>query len=679
MKALLTILFLLLGISSHAATYANNYTTNAAPLAIGNGIGLTNAAGLTPTFIWSTNTAEDKTRIYVTGTVTPSAARGLFVREWISSDGFMARWTNAVTPTHTIMLNRSYDTLATGASFIITDGTNSNNTLASLTQISTHPSSGSITFWENPLDTDIYGTAFYGGEATLTWATNNVITNSIRFLGIAPSEILPTYFNTNRLFVATNGDDSLANRTNGWPFRTIWAANQAAKWGDTIEVLEGFHRTTGMHMTRGVHIVGQGLATVVQPETDLDFNHDTLFQSAAISISDNCSVENLVITNGCILFAQTDGDIKGGTNGLAKDLWIYPAYLSVPYSETVQAAYFGYGVKFSRLGTGNVCQRVKIYTSAIGFDFQSAINSGLAASSFDLIDCEVNGDPRWLGTNNYWFAVDMLGFDRGTNIGGIIPIAFSCGSPAAEFNYSAITVNVIGGRFISMNGSTNAASYVGGENNISRNAGIWFARGHTNLVRVNLVNDPEFVLGNTNTTVQFILNETTNNNVTVSGAVQVKFVANGNVNDSGTNTLHMLNGKFAGDGNSLTNVLDYQAVYGDGTAASVTGSLAVMDFGTTDPQLTVTKSGFYELKAGAMGFTTADSVPCNFAICTNNAAVLASVVYVTGPQLGGAEIPFTSSPQTVYAYLAAGDTVSLQWQGTSYVANSAFVSILRIK
>lgn len=156
-------------------------------------------------------------------------------------------------------------------------------------------------------------------------------------------------------------------------------------------------------------------------------------------------------------------------------------------------------------------------------------------------DCEAICSPEYnAGITNTWLYFDYL-WPSEVNVGGMMPIAFRLGDPSAVFNHSTFTLDIDGGRFVSINGATNAAEYIGGETNISRNAGIWISKAYTNFININFFNTPEFRLGNTNASVAFILNETTNNRVSLSGFAQVCYVPNGDRNAAGTNTLRGLN------------------------------------------------------------------------------------------------------------------------------------------
>lgn len=643
----------------------------------GNAATATTATNLVGNFNSATNTAENRLEIYVTGNAS-ALVNGRYVQAWTNTSRYEAVWTNTAS-TNLIWMNENF--APTEINFKITDATNSVNYLASSAQILQHPSSsGTSRFIENPFDETPNAHFSAATPTTLTWGTNNISTNTARYLGTGNLTILPQYVPTNGLRVSLAGSDLLANRTNGIPFATLWAANNVAtNGGDFIYVEEGVHRTFGVHMKRGLTIRGAGRNTIIEPMYDDDLNHATFFQSQLISIWDNCTLENLIITNGGIGFTQHEGTILGATNAVARDVEVYPAYLPDLYPEILQTSYFGTGVKFSRLGNNNRCERVRVYTSGVGFDFQSGVNATLAQSTFDLIDCQVIASPEYTGLTNYWLRTGMMGFGN-TNIGGMIPIAFNLGNPGAEFNYSKLTVNIIGGRYTSINGGTNQAEYVGGETNISRNAGIWFARGHTNQIRVNFINNPEFVIGTTNAPYHnLFLNETTNNNVTLSGTVAHKQVRNGDRNDSGTNMVYV----FATP--VLTNyvpTLSYQAAYGTGTAATSSGSQELMNFGTTDPTLTVISSGLYEIKAAAHGITSSadGGTGCGFLVLSNT-VTLQSIIYPgVDAALSGTVLPFTIPSFNLYSRLVAGDTVSLHWHsnGTDHQANSASITILRI-
>lgn len=623
-----------LTVDSIAGTLTNNTTGNAATATV--------ATNLTPTYFWNTNTTENLTQIYATGGGdVPDAVKGLYVLQWsnlvvsASSYRFEGCYTNTAS-TNIVTVN--FETPDPTISFLVTDGTNTDNYLYSNDQITSNPSSGRVWFLKNPYDSG-NGTFATVGDVTLTWGTNAVSTNFTRFLGNGDRIVLPQHVPTNCLVVSLQGDDGLANRTNGFPFKTLWAANEAAAWGDYIYVEPGYHQTYGIHMTRGVTVGGAGRNTVIEPLYDTDLNHATFFQSKLISIWDGCTLENLTITNGAVGFTEHDGVILGGTNSLARNLWVYPAYLPEYFNELLQPSYFGVGVKFSRLGTDIKCERVRVYSSALGFSFQSSVSPVPTTTKIDLVDCEAYCDSRYLGTNNYWLQTGVMGFGS-TNIGGMIPISFSLGSVDSVFNVAPITVNIIGGRFSSINGATNRLEYVGGETAASRNCGIWFARGHTNQIRLNLSNLPEFVIGNTNTTAQFVLNETTNNNVTLSGSAQLKHVPSGDENQAGTNTVVSFNTQYVGDGGGLTNFAFAQLIkyyhppelgvsatpFTNYTSAFVNGSmLANISAGT----ITNVFSGNYQAAFSASLKWTAS--PVLFSIYTNG--VMSSITLTNADAL----------------------------------------------
>lgn len=662
-------------VNAGTATTASYVTGTLTNNTTGNAAGATNLAA---TYFWSTNTTEDKTRIFVTGTVTPATARGEYRLAWTNSTGFEAVWTNTV-GTNLIWLNSTNE--PSQASFRLTDGTNTSNWLISELQYNDHASEGSVLFWENPHE--LTDTAYFNGSATFTWGTNYVSTNFIRNLGNGLTTILPQYVPTNSLVVSLNGDDNLANRTNGWPFKTLWAANNIATNGDTIYVEPGYHYTYGIHMRRGVRIVGAGRGTIVNPLYDDDLNHATFFQSQLISIWDNCTVENLVITNGCIGFTQHEGTILGATNGLAKDLWIYPAYLPVVYPQILQPNYFGYGVAFTRLGTKNRCEKVKVYTGAVGFAFQSSLNVGIV-SEFDLVDCEVIASPEFTGSTNYWLRTSMMGFNS-TNIGGMIPIAFNLGDTGVAFNKSPTTLNIIGGKYASVNGGTNLAAYVGGETNTSRNSGIWLARGNTNQIRINFLNNPQFGHGNTNTGAAsyFILNETTNNNITFTGTVTEKRFANGDRNSAGTNTLHNFTTIISGDGSGLTNTVNFAQLVGQTLSVAYGGGspTIITNYGTAQAvgrfsvgpaiigSITNLDVGWHRVAfTGGVGWAT---TPCDFVLYTNG---VASHIGVLDMLALGADNASTVSFEGC-VYLPANTRSDIRFEGDQPVGNSYIFTV----
>lgn len=645
----------------------------------GNAAGATN---LVATYFWSTNTTDDQTRIFVTGNGS-ALVNGEYRLHWTNSTGFERVWTNTAS-TNLIWLNATNN--PSEVSFRITDGTNSTSCLFSLLQATAHPSSGSVLFWENP-HAEVEGSRF-SGSATLTWGTNYVSTNFIRNLGNGLLTILPQYVPTNSLVVSLNGDDNLANRTNGYPFKTLWAANNAAIENnqDTIYVQGGSttHRTYGIHMKRSTRIVGDGKSTVIEPMYDDDLNHATFFQSQLISVWDNCTIENIVITNGCIGFTQHEGAILGGTNGLVRNVDIYPAYLPPLYPQILQPNYFGFGVMFSRLGTKNRCENVRAFTSAVGFAFQSSVNQNIV-SEFDLVDCEVIASPEFTGMTNYWLRTAMMGFNS-TNIGGMIPIAFNLGDTGSAYNGSPTTLNIIGGKYTSVNGGTNLATYVGGETNTSRNSGIWLARGNTNQIRINFINNPQFGHGDTNTGAAsyFILNETTNNNVTFTGTVTEKRFANGDRNSAGTNTLHNFTTIITGDGSGLTNMpvnfaqlvgQTLSAAYGGGSPTVITNYSTAQSVGrfTVGPaiigSITNLDAGWHRVSFTAgVGWATS---PCDFVLYTNT---VASHIGVLDMVALGADNASTVGFDG-FVYLPANARCDVRFEGDVPIGNSYIFTV----
>lgn len=140
---------------------------------------------------------------------------------------------------------------------------------------------------------------------------------------------------------------------------------------------------------------------------------------------------------------------------------------------------------------------------------------------------------------------------------------------------------------------------------------------------------------------------------------------------------------------SLSGIGASQAVYGSGTFATSTGTMATMDFGTTDPTLTVSVTGTYMISAGLNGITTSSSgsgttlrtqIAVNGTLVSNSETVRAT----DDTGLGGLVMPYSVRIPVVYVSLTAGDTVALRWQAqgsaaSAYQASYADLSILRIQ
>jgi hypothetical protein len=58
-------------------------------------------------------------------------------------------------------------------------------------------------------------------------------------------------------------------------------------------------------------------------------------------------------------------------------------------------------------------------------------------------------------------------------------------------------------------------------------------------------------------------------------------------------------GTFTGNGSGLTNLLTSYTIHAGGTVATLPDSTALLNFGTTDPTMTITDAGTYMLQGGA--------------------------------------------------------------------------------
>ena len=514
--------------STGGSTAAITATTGKAFYFATNGYSGPIASLINPSLSVSTNFSDNRNVIYVSGNAS-AQVNGTYSNLWYNSTTQQGVWTNSSGGTNIIWQNNPSGGDTTAA-FIITPSTNEAvNFMYSSDQVTSYPGQPH-SFWINPMAAN---SAYFSGTANMFWGTNIDSIAVLRTLANTNNMVLPGYQNTNTLRVSLQGDDGVANRTNGFPFKTLWAANNASASGDLILVEPGFHQSYGMHMKRGVQIEGYGRSTVVNILQNDDPQDSTFFQSRLISVWDNCTLGNMVISNGAVGFTQHEGSILGGTNSYAHDLWIYPATNTI-YAGS-QPSYFNYGVKVSRIGTNIRMERLHIFSGMAGIDFQSLLNG--ITSVVDIVDCDIICSPEYVnGISNIWASGDFL-WPSSTGVGGMINIGFSSGDSGASFNNGRLTVNVIGGRFASLNGGTNKLAYVGGESQASRNAGIWVSRGVTTNIVVNLVNSPQFIHGTTNAAASyFILNEATNNNVSIVGNANVKLVQS-SASESGTNYL----------------------------------------------------------------------------------------------------------------------------------------------
>lgn len=512
MKQLLTLLILLLAVSSEAVVYQNWFVTNPPVIPYR-----------------ATNTTPNRGVIYVRDNAS-ALVNGTYYQLWYDPVTLRGVWTNSGS-TNIIWQNEGLDA---SIGFTITSDTNKpTDFMASATQVVSFP--GISTFWINPMTAEPGST--FGGTANMFFGTNYPSTNILWVLNNSNNAVLPNWPHTNGLWVSPIGNDLLGNRTNGYPYKTLAAANAAMTWGDVCRLTAGTHFTTGIHMRPGTTILGEGINTVVFVSPNLDQPSPYYFQSPAIVPWDNCEVGNMVLSNGCIAIAQFQGSTLGGTNVFIHDLWIYPPYLiptnTYPSLQAEQYEYWGGGVIVSRVGSGRM-ERVRVYSAIEGFVFQSMLNS--APQHYVMKDCEAICSPEYnAGISNTWLNFSYLWPSIG-NVGGMMPIAFRLGDPSAVFNASTFTLDIDGGAFVSINGSTNAPDYIGGENNISRNACIWISKAYTNFININFSGAPQFIYGTTNASYSnFILNETTNGRVTFTGGAQVKPVV-GSQYESATNT-----------------------------------------------------------------------------------------------------------------------------------------------
>lgn len=505
--------------SGISTNFSSGITANAAQIGA-----MANTNALKIAAFYVTNNVENRESIYVSGN-TSSLVNGQYKVKWYNPDAFLGIWTNTASTNMILMNNPSNTSIADP--FVIAGSA----TPSEYMYQDNYSMYGVRDSWINPFLSD--GMTTFSGTATLTWATNK-----IRRIVVVPYDI--GYTNnlvaTNMIVVDSGrGDDSKATRLNGISFQSLYVAQSNAHPGDLVFLKNGYYVTDPFHMTnRGVHILGEGDKTVVVEIV----NHDDVerhFQSRVMVPWDNCSIGNLTITNGAIAFAQFSG-FSGGTNIWVHDLNIYPpTQIKFPDntqldpSDGDQQTYYNVGVQVSRIGDDNRIERVRVYSSLAGFSFKTTYGNGRV---INLVDCEAYCTPERAGPS-IWTNNAFLG--SATNVGGMIPLGFAADSPV--FAAYTTTINIQGGSFLSYNGGTNKASYVGGETQVSRNASLWISRAYTNTLTINISGVPRFSNGNTNTLSYAILNETTNNNVVLAGwyfSNRVEQVTN--VNYTGTPT-----------------------------------------------------------------------------------------------------------------------------------------------
>lgn len=603
-----------------------------------------------------TNYTENRDSIYVTGNAA-AAVNGRYKVSWYDPDNFVGIWTNTASTNMILMNNPSNAAAISGQPFIIAATNQPTEFMSQQNQDLIQIRDA----WVNDFWAD--GMVDFTGTATLAWGSNAV------------RELVVTSFSvggTNAGIVATNlirvsalsGNDEIATRLNGYPFKTLYVAQTNATTYDLIYIEPGYHKTQPFHMAnRGFHILGAGPDVCTVEVENLQSGVNT-FQSRALIPWDNCSIGGFTITNGLIAFAQFSGVAVGGTNVWAHDLVVYPPraikfpdWTNLNPDNGDQQQYYNVGVDVSRIGSDNRIERVKVYSGMRGFNIQTTYST---SGTINLVDCEAYCAPDYSGSPNIWTNSAFM-YPGSTNVGGMIPIAFSAKSPATQAVYP-ITVNIVGGKFVSLNGGTNVQAYVGGETQASRNASLWISRAYTNTVTINLSGVPRFYNGNTNSTSFAVLNEATNNNVTIAGYYTSNRV------EQATNTLH-------------------HAAYGSGSVATSSSSMATMNFGATDPAFTVTDTGFYLVQAAAAGITVSadSSESISFQISSNSITIPSAFYSIPSVDsgLGGMQMSFSTAIPPVFTWLRAGDVVALQWQstggGTSWQGQSASVIALKVK
>lgn len=600
-----------------------------------------------------TNYTENRDSIYVTG-ADAAAVNGQYKVSWYSPQSFTGVWTNTASTNMIVMNNPSNSGSIASQPIVLAASTSPTDFMYQENQ----DLIGVRSDWINPITAD--GMATFSGTATLTWASNavrNLVVTSWSIGGTNAGIVA-----TNLMVVSLDGDDTKATRLNGYPFKTLYVASTNATAYDLIYIKPGYHKTQPFHMVnRGFHILGAG-EDVCVVEVDNLQSGPNAFQSRALIPWDNCSIGNFTITNGLIAFAQFSGVVVGGTNAWAHDLTIYPPrQLKYPDNTTFnpgngdQSQYYNVGVDVSRIGNDNRIERVKVYGGMRGFNVQTSYST---SGTINMVDCEAYCEPRFSGSPNIWTNAAYMAPGK-TNVGGMLPISLSAVSPDSQTAYP-FTLNIVGGKFVSFNGGTNVQSYVGGETQASRNAALWISRAYTNTVTINISSIPQFYNGNTNTTSYAVLNESTNNKVSLVGFYNSNYIA------------------------QATNV-GYQVVYAAGTQATSSSSLETMNFGTTDPQITVAQSGVYAIYTSANGVTSsADTGTQIILSVASNSVTIAnsSAAYIPiDSGLSGTAMPWSSAQPVVFSPLVAGDTVALQWQGadSSWAAINAHISIVKIK
>lgn len=601
-----------------------------------------------------TNYTENRDSIYVTGNGS-SAVNGQYKVSWYDPDTFRGIWTNTASTNMILMNNPSNHASISTQPFIIAASATPEEFLYQEDQTML----GVRSVWVGGLASD--GMTDFTGTASLAWASNS--TRQMVLTSFAIGGTNTGIVATNLIRVSLTGSDELATRLNGYPFKTLYVASTNAQQYDLIYIEPGFHKTKPFHMdNRNFHILGAGEDVCIVEADNLQSGPDP-FQSRALVPWDNCSIGGFTLTNSLIAFAQFSAPF-GGTNAWAHDLTIFPPKaLKFPDNTALepsngdQSQYFNVGVDVSRFGNNNRIERVKVYSGMKGFGFQSTAST---SGTITLIDCEAYCSPEYSGSPNIWTNATFMA-SGSTNVGGMLPLAFSAKDQTSQTVYP-ITVNIIGGNFVSLNGGTNEVAYVGGETQASRNSSLWISRGYTNTVTINLSSVPRFRNGNTNTTSYAVLNEATNNNVAIIGYYTSNHIAQAT--------------------NETT-----QAGYSSGTVATSSSSMVTMNFGTTDPELTITDSGTYLVLATAFGITSsADSTEgCVFQISSNGVALPHATINRASIDggLAGLAIPFEVTIPPVFTALVAGDTLAVQWQstgaGTSWQGQSASVIALRVK
>lgn len=645
------------GTANNMAFLGSNYfSTVYAGNVVGNANGLTNVlADRMSQHIaayYVTNYTQDRSSIWVTGNGA-AAVNGQYKVSFYNPDTFRGIWTNTASTNMILMNNPSNGPTVGTQPFVLAGTVTPDEFLYQENQ----ELLGVRDDWVGGFVSD--GMTDFTGTATLTWGSNAVRQLVVSSWALGGTNV--GIVATNLIRVSLNGNDEQATRLNGKPFKTLYVASTNATSYDLIYIEPGYHKTKPFHMdNRNFHILGAGEEVCVVEVEHFQSGPDP-FQSRAIVPWENCSVGGFTLTNGLIAFAQFEAPL-GATNAWAHDLTIYPP-IAIKYPDNTalndgsgdQQQYFNVGVDVSRIGNDNRIERVKVRSGMRGINLQTTYST---SGTITIVDCEAASAPEYAGGSpNIWTNAAFMA-SNSTNVGGMMPISLSAKSPGSQAAHP-FTLNIQGGKFYSLNGGTNVQAYVGGETQASRNASLWISRAYTNTVTINLSGIPRFYNGNTNTTSFAVLNESTNNSVTIAGYYTSNYVA------------------------QATNAV-YQSVVAAGTQATSINGTETMNFGTTDPSLTIPQAGFYAVYVSASGVTSSSdtSQGITFQLRSNNVAVGPGVTYA--PVDGGLSsliLNWSLSFPVFFSQFAANDTVALGWSsaGTSWASDYASISAIRLK